>query len=128
MTAQPIHIDDPRDPEVILRGLPERTRGEFLRQYRAAVDAAHDPAGYKRLQFVLRAWSVRVNVYAERPRYDEEIAERIAEIRNAQDSDAKEGNIAAGTVPIEEVIAERFGLSVEEAHAYWAEQVSGTSR
>jgi len=43
MTAQP--TEDPSDPLVILRDLPERERAEFLRQYHAAVDAAHDPAG-----------------------------------------------------------------------------------
>ena len=36
----------PADPLVILGDFPERERGEFLRQYRQAVDAAHDPAGY----------------------------------------------------------------------------------
>jgi hypothetical protein len=71
----------------------------------------------------LRAWSVRARVYADRPHYDEEVGERIAEVRNVGGSDA-----AAVTVPIEEVIAERLGLSVEEAHAYWAEQVADDSR
>jgi hypothetical protein len=47
VTAQP--IEDPSDPAVILRDLPEREREEFLRQYHQAVDAAHDPAGYQRL-------------------------------------------------------------------------------
>jgi hypothetical protein len=40
---------------VILRDLPERERDEFLRQYHQAVDAAHDPAGYRQL---LHVWSL----------------------------------------------------------------------
>jgi len=43
-----------------LHALPERERGEFLRQYHDAVDAAHDPAGYKQLQRVLHTWSLAV--------------------------------------------------------------------
>jgi hypothetical protein len=39
MSAEPIQVDDPNDPEVILRDLPERERAEFLRQYHEAVDA-----------------------------------------------------------------------------------------
>ena len=46
-SAGPVHDGDPDDPELILRDLPEGERGEFLRQYREAVDAAHDLAGYR---------------------------------------------------------------------------------
>jgi len=41
MTAQ--LTEDPSDPLVIPRALPDREREEFLRQYHLAVDAAHDP-------------------------------------------------------------------------------------
>ena len=41
VTAQP--AEDPADPLVILRDLPEPEREEFLRQYHRAVDAAHEP-------------------------------------------------------------------------------------
>lgn len=68
MSAQPIEDHDPRDPQVILHALPERERGEFLRQYHQAVDAAHDPAGYKQLQRVLRTWSLAV-VATNKPGY-----------------------------------------------------------
>ena len=71
MTAQP--IEDPRDPLVILRDLPERERAEFLRQYHAAVDAAHDPAGYEQLRRLLHAWSLTV-VAVSQPGYYEELA------------------------------------------------------
>ena len=56
MTARP--TEDPADPLVILRDLPEREREEFLRQYHQAVDAAHDPAGYQRLRRLLHVWSL----------------------------------------------------------------------
>ena len=55
MSAEPVQVDDPNDPEVVLRDLPERERAEFLRQYHEAVDAAHDPAGYRPLQRLLHA-------------------------------------------------------------------------
>ncbi len=48
MTAQP--TENPADPLVILRDLPQPEREEFLRQYHQAVDAAHDPAGYQYLR------------------------------------------------------------------------------
>jgi hypothetical protein len=70
MSAQPIEEHDPRDPEVILRSLPERERDEFLRQYHEAVDAAHDPAGYKEFQKVLQTWSLAV-VATNKPGYYE---------------------------------------------------------
>lgn len=56
MAAELIQDDDPNDPEVILRDLPERERAQFLQQYHEAVDAAHDPAGYRSLRRLLHAW------------------------------------------------------------------------
>jgi DNA-binding transcriptional MocR family regulator len=70
MTAQP--AEDPGDPVVILRNLPERERDEFLRQYHHAVDAAHDPAGYRHLRRLLHAWSLTA-IAAEQSGYYEEI-------------------------------------------------------
>jgi hypothetical protein len=47
MSAEPAEVEDPNDPAVILRDLPEQERAEFLRQYHAAVDAfATSRAGY----------------------------------------------------------------------------------
>lgn len=71
MTAQP--TEDPPDPLVILRDLPEREHEEFLRQYHQAVDAAHDPAGYQRLRRLLHVWSLTA-VAAGLPGYYEELA------------------------------------------------------
>jgi hypothetical protein len=73
MSAEPLLAEDPNDPEVILRDLPERERGEFLRQYHAAVDAAHDPAGYRRLQQLLHGWRLAV-IATSQPGYYEELA------------------------------------------------------
>ena len=72
MSAEPVQVEDPDDPEVILRELPERERGQFLRQYHEAVDAAHDPAGYRRLRQLLHAWRLTV-IATSRAGYYEEL-------------------------------------------------------
>ena len=71
VTAQP--TEDPADPLVILRDLPEREHEEFLRQYHLAVNAAHDPAGYQHLRRLLHVWSLAA-VAARQPGYYEELA------------------------------------------------------
>lgn len=112
MAAEPVAHEDPRDPEVILRRLPMRERETFLRQYRAAVDAAHEVAGYRKLQQLLHAWSLRV-VAVNRPGY----YEALEEVRQG----------TAEAVPIEQIIAERYGLSSEEAGAFWAQRVAAAA-
>lgn len=84
MSAQPVHEEpeDPRDPQNILRDLPEKRHEKFLAEYRAAVDAAHDPAGYRRLQNLLRYWAIKVKVYPTRPDYDEEVAAAFEEVES----------------------------------------------
>ena len=67
MSAESAEIEDPNDPVVIVRDLPEQERAEFLRQYHEAVDAAHDPGGYRQLQRLLRAWRLTV-IATTRPR------------------------------------------------------------
>ena len=57
---------------MILQGLPEQERSEFLRQYREAVAAASDPAGYRRLQRILHVWSLAV-IASKQPGYYEEL-------------------------------------------------------
>jgi hypothetical protein len=52
--------EDPEDPAVILRDLPERERAGWLAQYREALEAARDPAGYAQLRLVLRIGRLRV--------------------------------------------------------------------
>lgn len=64
MSAQPVHYDDPHDPQVILRTLPERARAAFLAEYGAAVDAARNPSGYPALRTLLREWSTRAVSYS----------------------------------------------------------------
>jgi hypothetical protein len=71
VTAQ--QTEDPADPLVILRDLPEREHEEFLRQYHRAVDAAHDPSGYQQLRRLLHVWSLTA-IAAGRPGYYEELA------------------------------------------------------
>lgn len=95
-----------------MRRLPAREQESFLRQYRAAVDAAHEVAGYRKLQQLLHAWSLRV-VAVNRPGY----YEALEEVRQG----------TAGAVPIEQVIAERYGLSSEEAGAFWAQRVAAAA-
>jgi Family of unknown function (DUF6247) len=73
MSAEPVQVEDPNDPEAILRDLPERERAEFLRQYHQAVDAAHDPAGYRQLQRLLHAWRLTV-IAVSRAGYYQELA------------------------------------------------------
>src|SRR6266568_3371547 len=72
MSVEPVPVEDPNDPQVILSDLPERERGQFLRQYHEAVDAAHDPAGYRRLQRLLHAWRLTV-IATSRVGYYEEL-------------------------------------------------------
>jgi Family of unknown function (DUF6247) len=71
VTAQ--STEDPTDPLVILRDLPEREHEEFLHQYHRAVDAAHDPAGYQHLRRLLHVWSLTA-IAAGQPGYYEELA------------------------------------------------------
>lgn len=96
--------EDPHDPQVILQVLPERERGEFFRQYHEAVDGAHEPVGYRRLQQVLHIWSLAV-VATNQPGYYEELAA------------AKRG--IARTVPAENAIpgwANRLAAARAQGH------------
>ncbi len=72
MSAEPSHYQDPYDPELILERLPAHERAEFLRQYQQAVEAAREPAGYKRLRRVLHVWSLAV-VATSRSGYYEDL-------------------------------------------------------
>ena len=72
MSAEQVQPEDPNDPEVILRDLPDQERGQFLRQYEDAVDAARNPAGYRRLQHLLHAWRLTV-IATSRAGYYEEL-------------------------------------------------------
>ena len=74
VTAQP--TEDPADPLVILRDLPEREHEEFLRQYHQAVDAAYDPAGYQQLRRLLHMWSLTAVAVGQSGYYEELAAAR----------------------------------------------------
>ncbi|HMH92272.1 MAG TPA: DUF6247 family protein [Streptosporangiaceae bacterium] len=60
MSSPALLPDDPEDPQVILRDLPERERDTFLAQYREAAEGSVNPAGYQRLRQVLHIWSLAV--------------------------------------------------------------------
>jgi hypothetical protein len=67
MSAQSAeHLEDPLDPQWILRELPDRERANFLAAYRAALDGARDSAGWGHRRRVLRLWS-GVVIAANRP-------------------------------------------------------------
>jgi Family of unknown function (DUF6247) len=71
VTALPIDPpprEDPLDPERILQALPERET--FLAQYQRAVDAAHDPVGWKHLRRLLRLWAMRAIAVAQPGYYE----------------------------------------------------------
>ncbi len=64
------HLEDPLDPQWILRELPGQERANFLAAYREALDGARDPAGWGHLRRVLRLWS-GVVIAANRPGFYE---------------------------------------------------------
>ena len=67
MSALPADTEheDSLDPERILRLLPEGEQATFLAQYRRAIDAARDPAGWKGLRRFLRLWALRAIAVAQ---------------------------------------------------------------
>jgi hypothetical protein len=81
MAAAPLPdvAEDPEDPAVILRDLPERERADFLAQYQEALEAARDPAGYARLRLVLRVGRLRVAACNSPGYYD-----RIESVRRGE--------------------------------------------
>lgn len=70
LPADPLHREDPYDPERILRALPGRERETFLAEYQRAVDDARDPAGWPELRRFLRLWSFRA-IAVNQPGYYE---------------------------------------------------------
>ncbi|MBO3753249.1 hypothetical protein J5X84_45110 [Streptosporangiaceae bacterium NEAU-GS5] len=53
--AEPLP-DTALDPAEILRALPERWHAQFLAEYHAALDAAHEVWRFKQLREVLHRW------------------------------------------------------------------------
>lgn len=73
MSALPVDSapENPRDPLRILAALrDEEERRTFLRQYRDAVEAARDPAGWNELDRTLRLWAGHV-LAMQQPGYQE---------------------------------------------------------
>jgi hypothetical protein len=75
LPAEPVH-EDPLDPQRILGELPAPERETFLAQYRRAVDAARNPAGWKELQRLLRLWALRTVAISEPGFYEAQAAAR----------------------------------------------------
>ncbi len=88
MSAEPVQVEDPDDPAVILRDLPEQERGQFLHQYHEAVDAAHDPSGYRRLRQLLHAWRLTVIAVSRAGYYEELEAVRSGTARTTPAQEA----------------------------------------
>ena len=91
MSAELVQAEDPNDPEVILRDLPERERAQFLRQYHEAVDAAHDPAGYRQLRRLLHAWGLTVIATSRAGYYEDIDAVRVGTARTVPADEAIPG-------------------------------------
>ena len=91
MSAEPVQDEDPNDPQVILRDLPEQERAQFLRQYHQAVDGAHDPAGYRSLQRLLHRWRLTVIATSSTGYYEELEAVRSGTARTVPADEAIRG-------------------------------------
>ncbi len=69
MTAESVFRPDPDDPTQILRLLPDRWHEQFLAEYRAALDAAHEVGQWPGLRALLHRWQLRATAYAD-PGFD----------------------------------------------------------
>ena len=67
---------------------PARRDRRFLRRYREAVDVAHDPLGYGRLQRLLHVWRLTVIAIGRGGYYEELAAVRngMAQTRPAEEA------------------------------------------
>jgi hypothetical protein len=111
MSAQPIHEEDPLDPSVILRALPEREHNDFLQQYREALAhaAADDLIAYRKLKILLHAWNIRARIVSAPGYY---------EARDTETDTIRAGTVK--TVPMDEGFAEALGITLDEARARFA--------
>lgn len=55
----------PDDPTRILALLPDRWHEQFLTEYRAGLDAAHEVGQWPLLRALLHRWRLRANAYSE---------------------------------------------------------------
>jgi Family of unknown function (DUF6247) len=70
VTAQPVYDDHPDDPGQILRVLPPRWHAQFLAEYRAGLEAAHEVGRWPQLRALLHRWRLRATAYAD-PHFEE---------------------------------------------------------
>jgi hypothetical protein len=64
-SAQPMNRPTASDPADILRLLPQRWHQQFLAEYRAALDAAHEVWRWRQLDNLLHRWGLRATAYAD---------------------------------------------------------------
>lgn len=69
MNAQPAHTPEPDDPAEILRILPARWHDQFLQEYHAALEAAHEVRQWSTLRGLLHGWWLRALAYSD-PAFD----------------------------------------------------------
>lgn len=82
VTAQRIDEPDPNDPAEILERLPQRWHGEFLSEYHAALDAAHEVRRYQALRALLHQWRLRAMALSD-PAFEA----GVQEVRDARPED-----------------------------------------
>lgn len=65
MPAQPAHTPEPDDPAEILRILSARWHDQFLQEYHAALEAAHEVRQWSNLRGLLHRWWLRALAYSD---------------------------------------------------------------
>lgn len=70
MTAESAFRPDPDDPTEILALLAPRWHEQFLAEYRAALNAAHEVRQWPRLRAMLHRWRLRATAYTD-PGFDD---------------------------------------------------------
>ncbi|WP_214103519.1 DUF6247 family protein [Acrocarpospora catenulata] len=68
MTAEPLHTTRD-DPAEILRALPAKWHEQFMSEYHAALDAAHEVWRFKQLREVLHRWRLHA-IAVSNPDFD----------------------------------------------------------
>jgi hypothetical protein len=77
MSAQPVHEASPDDPAEILRILPAAWHGQFLDEYRAALDEAREVRRWPFLGELLHRWHLRALAYSD-PRFEDAMRQGAA--------------------------------------------------
>jgi Family of unknown function (DUF6247) len=82
MTAQPVSAGGPEDPGAILALLPAQWHGEFLAEYRQALEAAREVRRWPFLAELLHRWHLRAIAYS-----DPDFSAAVREARDASPED-----------------------------------------